>query len=72
MNIISIIFWLLLADAFIAVMIAFSTSPESLMKKIPSLRTLLPNARRWALMYLALVCVLGGILTHFSLLTTFW
>lgn len=72
MNIISIIFWFFLADAILVVMIAFSSNPENLMKKLPSLRTFLPNARRWSLVYFALVCVAGGILTHLNLLATFW
>ena len=72
MNIISIIFYLLLLDAVAAVFLAFTGKITLFTKHIPVLTRFLPDARRWTLIYLALVFFAGALLNHFGLLTLFW
>ena len=71
-NIISIIFWVIFIDAITAVLLAFFTNSASVARKIPSLARFLPNARRWSIVYIALVIIAGGVLTNLGLLVTFW
>lgn len=72
MNIISIIFYILLADAVTAAYLAFTGKLTFLRTAMPSLARFLPHARRWSLVYLALVFILGGILAQLGLLIMFW
>lgn len=72
MNLISIIFYLLLLDAVTAVFLAFTGKLSLFTKFIPSLSRFLPEARRWTLVYLALVFLAGAVLTSSGLLVVFW
>lgn len=72
MNIVSIIFYILLADAVTATFLAFTGKLQFLTTVMPSLARFLPYARRWSLVYLALVFIAGGILTQLGLLIIFW
>ena len=72
MTIVSIIFYVLLLDAITAVFLAFTGKISYFTKYIPVLTRFLPDARRWTLIYLALVFLTGAILANFGLLIMFW
>lgn len=70
-NIESIIFYVLLLDATIAVALAFFGGSVWWRKLLPQVAEYLPLTRGWTLVYFSLVLFVGYILLTHDILTTF-